>query len=94
MINLDSIQPQTYEFTLGGKVYQIPTLDGLEVQPVLDIIEDGKKVTEGDVAALFRSLMRKHAPEALEQMSVAQLSALMKDYLSGGDLGESSASSD
>lgn len=87
MLNLDAIEPTTFEFQLGGKKYTIPTLDSIDAAPVLDVIE-GNDVSTASVTALFRAIIAKHAPDAMEHMSIAQLKALTSAYMSTGDAGE------
>ena len=41
MLNLDDIQPRVMEFRLGGETYAVPTLDALDADPVLAIIDKG-----------------------------------------------------
>lgn len=93
MLNLDEIAPRSFGFQLGGKTYQIPTLDSIGAAPVLDLIEGGGDATAG-TTALFRAILAEHAPEAMEVLTVAQLKALTTAYMRTGNAGESSPSSD
>lgn len=93
MIDLDAIQPGTMEFQLRGVTYSVPTLDALEADPVLELV-NREGVRESDVLALFRGVLEKHAPEALAGMTLAQLKALVSGWQTTGDVGESSPSSD
>ena len=93
MTNLDAIQTEPFGFTLGGKDYSIPALDSLDADLVLDLISKDD-VSMGDVMALFRATLDKHAPEALERMRLDQLKALLRDWMGTGNVGESSTSSD
>lgn len=93
MINLDDIKPRMMEFQLGGETYAIPMLDAMDADPVLDMIQRGE-IDRADIIGLFRTVLAKHAPNALESMSVAQLHALLGAWQKTGDAGESSASSD
>ena len=93
MIDLDAIQPKTLDFTLGGASYSIPTLDALQADAVLDLIDKGD-VSRNDVIALFRGVIATHAPGALKDMTVERLKALLDAWQATGDVGESSPSSD
>lgn len=93
MLNLDDIQPRVMEFRLGGETYAVPTLDALEADPVLSLIEGGN-VDRADIINLFRSVLDKHAKGAVEHMTLAQLHALLAEWQRTGDAGESSPSSD
>ena len=93
MLNLDDIQPRVMEFRLCGETYAVPTLDALEADPVLSLIEDGN-VDRADIINLFRSVLDKHAKGAVEHMTLAQLHALLAEWQRTGDAGESSPSSD
>lgn len=94
MINLDAIQPKTLDFTLGGAAYSIPTLDALDAEPVLALIDKGDDMSPSEILALFRDTLAKHAPGALEHMTLEQLKALLGEWRTTGDVGESSPSSD
>lgn len=93
MLNLDDIQPRVMEFRLGGETYAVPTLDALEADPVLSLIEGGN-VDRADIINLFRAVLDKHAKGAVERMTLAQLHALLAEWQKSGDAGESSPSSD
>lgn len=93
MIDLDAIQPSTMDFRFHGKTYSVPTIDALEADPVLELV-NREGVRESDVLALFRSVLEEHAPEALAGMTLAQLKALVSGWQTTGDVGESSPSSD
>lgn len=94
MLNLDEIKSEPFEFTLGGVAYSIPALDDINAAPVVALLESDAPVTKADAANLFRSVLREHAPGALEKMTVSQLGAITREYMQTGDLGESSPSSD
>lgn len=92
MLNLDEIRPREIPFTLGGREYSIPTIDALDADTAIDFI--GRKDVEGaDYLGLFRSVVERHAPGALESLTVAQMRALLADWQRSGNAGESSTSS-
>ena len=93
MLNLDDIKPRVMEFRLGGETYAVPTLDALDADPVLAIIDKGD-VNRADIINLFRATLDKHAKGAVEHMTLAQLHALLAEWQKTGDAGESSPSSD
>ena len=93
MIDLDAIQPATMDFQLGGVAYSVPTLDAIDADSVLALV-DKDSVSRSDVLAMFRDVLRKHAPGALGAMSLAQLKALLLEWQETGSAGESSPSSD
>ena len=93
MLDLDAIQPRTMGFTLHGEAYSIPTLDALDADGLLGLAEK-ERVDRSDILALFRSVIDKHAPGAMERMSIAQFRALLEAWQETGDVGESSPSSD
>lgn len=92
MLNLDDIKPRTMEFAIGGRQYAIPTIDSLDADTIVDVIEGGAGSVE--YIKLFRGVLAKHAPEALGSMTVAQMNALLKEWQKTGNAGESSPSSD
>ena len=93
MLDLDAIQTKTMGFTLGGEPFEIPTLDSLEADALLGLAI-GESVSRSDVLDLFRSVIDKHAPGAMERMTLAQFRALLDAWQDTGDVGESSPSSD
>ena len=93
MLNLDDIKPRTVEFTLGGKEYVIPSIDGLDADTAFDLIErgdSGRAVT----MELFKAVLDKHAPGARAEMNLAQMREILADWQKSGNAGESSTSSD
>lgn len=93
MLNLDDIKPRTMEFVLDGVTYAVPTLDALDADPVLAIIDKGE-IDRSAIIGLFRGVLAKHAAGALERLTLAQLHALLAEWQKTGDAGESSPSSD
>ena len=93
MLNLDDIKPRTVEFTLGGKEYAIPSIDGLDADTAFDLIGRGD-TGRADTIALFKATLDEHAPGARANMSVAQIRAILADWQKSGNVGESSPSSD
>lgn len=94
MLNLDEITVPPFEFQIHGKAYSVPAINGLEVEPVLDMIIDDKPMTRADLTELFRSVVRKYAPDALEGMTIEQFKRISTEYMNSGNAGESSPSSD
>lgn len=88
MLNLDDIKPRGMEFELGGKSYSVPTIDAMDADPVLDLLTKGEGVERADVITLFRAVLERHAPDALRQMTLAQLKALVAEWTKTGDVGE------
>lgn len=93
MVDLDAIQQNTMDFTLGGSRYSVPALDSLDADELLGLVEKGS-VDRSDILALFRSVIERHAPGAMEGMTLAQFRALLEAWQETGDVGESSPSSD
>lgn len=93
MLNLDDIKPRTIEFTLGGKKYAIPSIDGLDADTAFELIGRGD-LDRADTVALFEAVLDKHAPGARADMNVAQMRAILADWQKSGNVGESSTSSD
>ncbi|HAM15354.1 MAG TPA: hypothetical protein DCP91_05760 [Eggerthellaceae bacterium] len=93
MIDLDTIPTSTMDFQLGGETYTIPTLDALDADNVLMLL-DKESVNRSDVIAMFRNVLETHAPGALKSMTMAQLTSLLVAWRGTGDVGESSPSSD
>lgn len=93
MIDLDAIKPSTMDFQLDGETYSVPTLDTLDAENVLDLLNK-ETVSRTDILAMFREVIQKHAPNALGHMTLAQLKALLDAWESTGSAGESSPSSD
>lgn len=92
MLNLDAIKPRTVDFELGGEKYSLPSIDALDADNVLGLVMDGG--TSVDMMALFKAVLEKHAPGALEKMRVDQMRALLGEWQKSGNAGESSPSSD
>lgn len=92
-IDLDAIKPKTLDFPLDGNTYSIPMIDALPAEIALDLVESGT-VDRGEMVKLFRSILEKHAPGALERLTLEQLMALLEAWQQTGTVGESSPSSD
>ena len=93
MLNLDDIRPRAIEFTIKGKEYAIPSIDGLDADTAFDLIERGD-TGRSDTVALFKAVLDKHAPGARADMNVAQMREILADWQKSGNAGESSTSSD
>ena len=93
MINLDAVQTRTMDFTLNGEGYSVPTLDSLDAETLLVLVEK-EHVDRSDILAMFRGVLDRHAPGAIERMSIAQLKALLEAWQETGNVGETSPSSD
>ena len=93
MLDLDAIEPRSYEFRHNGRTYAVPTLDSLEADVLLDLV-DGGSVDATAALDLFLSVLDEHAPGAREGMTLAKLKLLLADWQKSGNVGESSPSSD
>ena len=93
MLNLDDIRPRAIEFTIKGRKYAIPSIDGLDADTAFDLIERGD-TGRADTVALFKAVLDKHAPGARADMNVAQMREILADWQKSGNAGESSTSSD
>ncbi len=93
MIDLDAIKPSTMDFTFEGKQYSVPALDAMDADLALDLVEKGT-ISRSEIVALFRKVLKEHAPEACKHMKLAHVKVLAEKWQDTGNVGESSPSSD
>ena len=99
MLEFDTQEKKrTFDFTVDGVLYQVPTLDSFPVDEVAEFVRDYKQESKADRDAAddkansyVRAIFDEYAPGVCERLTMGQYTMLVQGYMRAAsvDAGES-----